>query len=450
LTYWNPTAKTLEIKDRFGTTEVNFSPEHTAPAKGVCRWVLEHQTERYVRDINEDPYYIACSDKTRSEFCVPVITAPFKPNFAIMNWESDVLDGFSELDRSLARTLSAMVSQHAKLVVTRSTLRQGLFGDREDAQYFADEVQREFKFIQVQVWLAEHETARLNLSAPSSLARSLRFTDVSLATKVYMEERDYFSSDPHRDLFVRKEMLRDLKVSKQLLGVPLRFSTVTIGALVCELHFERDEYELKKLTVALEEFASRYVSGRFGYTSLKAASALRILRSRIFDGSLYTLETLVGVTMSAIIGVGFDRARVFKAIGDAGFLCIGSSGGPEADNAFCGISVNECDAVKFDGRRVARLFDPSDLGQEFDPHGADLRKPKELPFANVPIWWGPHLIGALGADNVTSRVRITDVQLNYFTLVAELIAPHLAALLGTEFEGDTQTQEPHRYETAAT
>jgi L-methionine (R)-S-oxide reductase len=78
--------------------------------RGVCGAAARLRQTQIVPDVREFPGYIACSDSTRSEIVVPVLT-PQAELLAVLDIDSDRLDAFDEIDRVHLEALCQMVGR---------------------------------------------------------------------------------------------------------------------------------------------------------------------------------------------------------------------------------------------------------------------------------------------------------------------------------------------------
>jgi hypothetical protein len=445
LLFWNPDLRRPEVKDSFGHFDIKVTAADLSKPKGICRYVLENEKEYYAETL-PDWYYLKASTATESEYCVPVGAAPFRPNLAALNFESDIEHGFSELDRTVARSFASLASQLAKLATARSSLLQGILGGEHGAADLSNALKREFGFTQARVFLPDYVEAQLKLRNPDPGKEipPLSFAKTSFATSVFLGETNLYSPVPQEDQRVHQHTLRALDVKGPILGVPLRFSKTTIGAVVCsgrplvksdDLDGKKpeplEESKVPQLSQALEEFVSAYVSGQFAHRSMLASSALRELRL-ILRGRMLSTNCFLDAILKAILGIGFDRARAFVATDKSKpvLRCFASEG-LEAKNALRGVIIDKCFQINFyeaDGRKIrsARMFDPTDPRIPFDPHTKSLGKTDVLPYSNVPIWHEDVLLGALAADNRNSKARITFGLLESLEEIAENIGAEFA------------------------
>lgn len=67
--------------------------------QGICGWAAAHAQSVVVPDVSQDPRYLQCFTRTRSEIVVPVMDE--QGVYGEIDVDSDDVDAFAEEDRSL-------------------------------------------------------------------------------------------------------------------------------------------------------------------------------------------------------------------------------------------------------------------------------------------------------------------------------------------------------------
>lgn len=78
--------------------------------RGVCGRCASEKTTQLVFDVNELPYHIACSCKTRSEIVIPLLDSSNRVR-AVLDIDSDFPCAFDMVDREELELLAADLSQ---------------------------------------------------------------------------------------------------------------------------------------------------------------------------------------------------------------------------------------------------------------------------------------------------------------------------------------------------
>ena len=76
--------------------------------KGVCGKCATTKETQFCNDVSKVPYHIACSDTTKSEIVVPIISN--KKLLAVLDIDSDILNAFDEIDQKYLEEISTRLS----------------------------------------------------------------------------------------------------------------------------------------------------------------------------------------------------------------------------------------------------------------------------------------------------------------------------------------------------
>lgn len=436
-TMWDPHRQGMVLEVTIGglSASSRLKDKSLLGNPSISRWVFEHKIERYAPDVKNDPFYLPCNGRTRSEFAVPIHSSQFRDVIAVLNLEAERENGFSEQDKSIARLCVDTASQWVQLADTKDTIVSRLLDSGSSASGHSTlenvraEISDEFGYPQVLVYLARAKTAVLEVCAPAGANFRFDLKERSLATKVFADGTRYYCSDPRRDLFLAPRGIKHFSIDTPVLGVPLKAGALVIGVVVL---FGRTQPEPHPAAIdELEAFVEDCVSGARSQAYEAAMKSIRELGQAL--NAAKDAPAVIGAVLRAILGVGLDRARLFELVNleESSFLCVGSRG-CDPQNRLDGVLIVKCDAVRFinkEGHRnyMARRFHPTE-NPFSDPNADRLLKPADLPFVNAPIWNGKeNLVGYLAGDNKSNpKRRITKLQSDSLEIIASLAAPALA------------------------
>ena len=99
--------KHLEVKASIGYAE-SISKLQVEIGKGITGWVAAHKRPLRVRDVTEDPRYIAASANTKSELAVPLIYR--NELLGVLNVESEKTDAYDEEEEEILGTLAGSLA----------------------------------------------------------------------------------------------------------------------------------------------------------------------------------------------------------------------------------------------------------------------------------------------------------------------------------------------------
>ena len=441
VTLWEPEERLLRILELFGKGGTGYGGagiDEVLQNPSICGWVAEQRLERYAQRTSEDPFYRIGNKRTKAEFAVPILGAQGNEVIGVLNLESEHEGGFGDQDLATARVCAQVASQFAQSVMARDTIVRSLLGSSSSTLAgLLRGIESEFGYPEGLVYLADYKAAKLRIQAPEDAPGcspkyskfSFGFRERSLASKVFMEGRHYYAMDAERDLFTSKRGVEVFNIKGPILGVPFRVGNLLVGTVV--LWGKRDSSPPStSFLEQIDRYIRNYVSGDIGQQREFAVTRIRTLRLALcFE--LSEPEVLRAI-LDSIIGVGFERARICQRVGKDKYRCLASIGVDDPD-ALKNVLIENCRDVVYDlpeGGRVfdARRFDPREVGSGPDPNAELLLKPKDLPYANVPLWHDNHLLGFIAGDNKGSRKKIHQLQLEALEIIAGLAAPSLAAV----------------------
>jgi GAF domain-containing protein/HAMP domain-containing protein len=112
----NREKNSLEVKASTGYAE-DITKVEVPIGNGITGWAAAHKRPLRVRNVTEDPRYIAVSSNTRSELAVPLVYR--NELLGVLNVESELVDAYSENDEEMLGTLGgslAAIIANARLV----------------------------------------------------------------------------------------------------------------------------------------------------------------------------------------------------------------------------------------------------------------------------------------------------------------------------------------------
>jgi sigma-B regulation protein RsbU (phosphoserine phosphatase) len=102
----NREKNTLEAKASTGYAE-NITVEIPI-GSGVTGWAAAHKRPLRVKNVTEDPRYIAISSNTRSELAIPLVYR--NELLGVLNVESELVDAYTENDEEMLGTLGGSLA----------------------------------------------------------------------------------------------------------------------------------------------------------------------------------------------------------------------------------------------------------------------------------------------------------------------------------------------------
>jgi hypothetical protein len=188
-------------------------------------------------DVKKAEQYFGCNIETRSEIAIPII---FNGRaLGVLNIESDHVGGDGGLDNGdvpILEVLAKLIGIAAQFVSFRDAVGAGL-ADHEMG--CIPDILRDATAGEVRaciVYKVSHRAGEIKevLRVPKSKDDPIcmRFDDISLAAKVFREQRAYFSRFPDRDPHVWADGLRRCGISGSMIGIPLLFETGVAPSVV--------------------------------------------------------------------------------------------------------------------------------------------------------------------------------------------------------------------------
>jgi GAF domain-containing protein len=97
----------LEVKASTGYAE-DITKVEIPIGKGITGWAAAHKRPLRVRNVTEDPRYIAVSSNTRSELAIPLVYR--NELLGVLNVESELVDAYTENDEEMLGTLGGSLA----------------------------------------------------------------------------------------------------------------------------------------------------------------------------------------------------------------------------------------------------------------------------------------------------------------------------------------------------
>jgi phosphoserine phosphatase RsbU/P len=103
----NREKNTLEAKASTGYAE-DISKVEISVGSGITGWAAAHKRPLRVKNVSEDPRYIAISSNTRSELAIPLVYR--NELLGVLNVESELVDAYTENDEEMLGTLGGSLA----------------------------------------------------------------------------------------------------------------------------------------------------------------------------------------------------------------------------------------------------------------------------------------------------------------------------------------------------
>jgi hypothetical protein len=418
------------------------------PEPSICHSVLKHAKSENVPNVHDRPDYYPGRLSTVSQLSVPLLR-PEEANrgpIGVISVEGGHEAAFDSSDLQAMEYLARYAAPAARVIETRDEISH-IFGQmsewampREQGLYgILESVWQNLNLDQGIIFMADHRYGVLRsvvTRPPRSEARKFifRFEQTAFASIIFREKQPRFTVDPWNDPSVSKEGLKLFEIEGPIVGVPLLFGSIAVGAMVVWSRKGRtpqpdDRYALRPYadlavtTIGIADTESRQgvVDEYLHKTQVQMQRKDTELRDVI-------RMVLRGITLSF-----FDRARLFVFNQNTHeFECVDSFG-EDAPARLAGTTIsphNPYAKILLERMQKGDVepfeVNPAETGE--DPDRERLGKPEGLPWCLAGLLVAGQPVGYLAADSPKTKAGANEASLMALAKSANVAAQAIVLL----------------------